>query len=379
MLSNRIKDVQMSIIRQIYDSAIPNAINLGLGEIQFKTPNHIRLKAKSCINQGEVFYTPNAGILPLRQKIAEYYNEDKLILFNKEKINLSAQNVCICNGTQEAIFAVLFSLINPDDEIIIADPTFLAYKTISEMLGAQVKTFNINLQDNCSLDWNSFLKAYNSKTKAVFLNNPSNPLGKAFTNDELIKIINFCQEKDLILIVDEVYKDVYLESPLPSAWGYYSKTIIVSGLSKSFCMTGWRLGWIVANDELIKPFTIAHQYISTCASAVSQKAALSAFSNKGDQSVCSLRKKIKANYKIALSYLQQKIPKEDIIMPDSAPYLFVKIHKDDMAFCKSMAQKGVIVIPGSAFGNNSKEYIRISVALPVKKLRIGLKRLLKEL
>jgi aspartate/methionine/tyrosine aminotransferase len=380
MIADRIINVQKSLIRQIYDSAITGSINLGLGEIQFKTPNHIRLKAKSCINQGELFYTANAGLPELRKLIAEYYNNEKLSINGEEKLfQADLENICVCNGTQEAIFAVLFSLVNPGDEIIIADPTFSAYKTIAEMFGASVKTFDLDLDNDCRVDWNSFDKALNLKTKIVFLNTPSNPLGKSLCEEDIKHFLNKCRQYNLILIVDEVYKDVYLEKPTASLWSYYENTIILSGLSKSHCMTGWRIGWILAKKDFIKPFTIAHQYISTCASVISQKAAISAFGNKGTNSLNSMRKTLKRNNRLAVRLLSECSAIEKIIAPDAAPYLFVKINQNDLDFCKKAAQKGVIVIPGSAFGKNSCGFIRISTALCEKRLKTGLKRLIKTL
>ncbi len=372
MIAKRLENINKSIIRQIYDAAPQDAINLGLGEIQFQTPNMIRLKAKQVINQGEIFYTPNAGIPELRKSVAQYYNQEESPS-QGDRILAETQNVCITNGAQEAIFAVLFSLVNPGDEILIADPTFLAYQTIAEMLGGKVKTFPLDEKKGFSFDIWLLKNQISEKTKILFLNHPSNPTGKAFTSAQMTEIIQICRQYHTILIVDEVYKDVFLQQKIASFWGYYENTIIISGLSKSFCMTGWRIGWILAEEQLLRKFTIAHQYISTCASAISQKAAIKAFSEQGQASILQLRKKLLKNYKFCLHYLKEYINPSTQISPDAAPYLMIKIHEEDISFCKKMAEKGLIVIPGSAFGQQSKGYIRISYALNQKKLRMGLK------
>ncbi|HOE91311.1 MAG TPA: pyridoxal phosphate-dependent aminotransferase [Candidatus Cloacimonadota bacterium] len=361
MISKRLANIQKSIIRQIFDNASPDAINLGLGEIQFETPNVIRLKAKQVINQGEIFYTPNAGLLELRQKVAEYYDRGS-------QIPTHFYHVCICNGAQEAIFAILFSLIDPGDELLIADPTFISYQTIAEMLGAKVKTFPLSATNGFAFDINYFRASISKNTKAVFLNHPSNPSGKAFSKEDIEDIITTCKEHNTLLIVDEVYKDLYLHEQIPSFWGKYENTIIISGLSKSFCMTGWRLGWIVAKEDLLQKFIIAHQYITTCASTISQKSAIEAFTPKGISSLIQLRKRLRKNYKIATEYLKLHLNYQ----PDSAPYIMIKVKEDDIKFCKGLAHRGVIVIPGSAFGEQSKGYIRINYALNERKLRMGL-------
>lgn len=364
MISKRLENVQKSIIRQIYDSASQNAINLGLGEIQFPTPNLIRLKAKQAINQGEIFYTPNAGIPELRKAIASSYNSNSKIEW---------ENICVTNGAQEAIFAVLFSLIDPGDEVLIADPTFLAYKTIAEMLGAKIKTFPLKAENGFRLRMPDLKKQISKNTKILILNHPANPTGIAFDSEDITEITDICKKNETILLVDEVYKEVYLQKEIPSFCSSYDKTIIISGLSKSFCMTGWRIGWIVAQKELLNKFTIAHQYISTCASAISQKAAIKAFSEKGQTTITHLRKQLLKNYLFCLKYLKEFIEPNTQISPDAAPYLMLNIYQDDISFCKSLGKKGVIVIPGSAFGKESQGFIRISYALNQKKLRMGLK------
>lgn len=376
MIAKRLQNRNKSIIRQIADSAPANSINLGLGEIQFKTPNFIRLKAKQVINQGELFYTPNAGIFDLRSAIADYYNQIKP---DTHQTNFNADQVCVTNGAQEAIFAVLFALCDPEDTILIPDPCFLAYKSIAEMLGTKVISFNCLPDQQFNIDWDDFEQQISKKPKILLLNHPCNPTGKAFTLTEMRRIVDYCKEHNTLLIVDEVYKDVGLNEPIPSFAGMYDQTVVISGLSKSFCMTGWRIGWIFAQAELMQAFIVAHQYISTCASVISQKAAVRAFSSEGETQLKKLRKMLCQNHKISIEKLSEKIKSEDIIKSDAAPYIFVNIHRDDLAFCKTLAKNGVIVIPGSAFGYQSKGFIRISYALNQKKLKTGLNILLKYL
>lgn len=374
MIAKRLQNRNKSIIRQIADSAPANSINLGLGEIQFKTPNFLRLKAKQIINQGELFYTPNAGILELREAIADYYNK---IIENPQTIN--PQQICVTNGAQEAIFAVLFALCDPDDTIMIPDPCFLAYKTIAEMLNARVISFKCLPDQQFEIDWDDFEQKISQKPKILQINHPCNPTGKAFTKTEMLRITDYCKKYNTLLVVDEVYKDVWLNEEIPSFTGLYDQTVIISGLSKSFCMTGWRIGWILAQPELIQAFIVAHQYISTCASVISQKTAVKAFSPQADIQLKKLRKMLKVNHQVTKEMLLKKVNENDIIVSDAAPYVFVNIHRDDLDFCKLLAEKGLIVIPGSAFGQQSKGFIRISYALNQKKLKTGLNKLLKYL
>ncbi len=358
--SAKVEKIKKSVIRKIFDQAPTGSINLGLGEIQFPTHPLIIESAKKNIHKN-IRYSPNAGFYDLREQIADKYS------------NINAKNVCVTNGAEEAIFATLYSLVNCGDEILIANPTFLAYATIINSLGGTPIYFDLLTDTNFELDKNSLEKKISKQTKAILLCNPSNPLSKSFSPSEMDYIIEICKKNDLTLIIDEIYRELFLEKINESIIGKYENTIIISGISKSYAMTGWRIGWVLSDKKTIEKITISHQYISTCASSLSQYVANDVLSEKGDIIVQENREKLKVNFYIVKDFLDSK--KQNYCKPDSAPYFFIDIQKDDIQFVQQALQEKVIVIPGSAFGSNGKKFIRLSYGLEQERLLQALEKI----
>ena len=354
-VADHMKFVKKSAIRQLVDSAPADAINLGLGEIQFPLPEFLKQKAAEIINFKNIGYSTNAGLIELRKAICDYYQCE----FN--------DNVCITAGAEEALFAALFSYINKGDEVLIANPTFLAYKTIVEMLGAKVSSFSLDPQNEFALNENSLRIAITDKTKAMILCNPSNPLGIALNDHEIDLIIDICRKNKILLIVDEVYRELFLDERSRSFLDTDLDTIIISSLSKSHCMSGWRIGWAISQkSELIAPIIKTHQYICTCAPVISQFLALEALSIEGMQAKEEIRIKLAENRKFAIDYLSNA--NIEFLLNSSSPYLFVKVNGDDWKVAEALSKMGVIVIPGSAFGSNGKGFVRINYGIESDKL-----------
>lgn len=357
-IAENIKFLEKSAIRKIVEAAPANSVNFGLGEIQFPPPRFLIDHAKQILDSKLLGYTHNAGLLELRESICNYYNTE----FNN--------NVCVSNGAEEALFATFFSYLNPDDEVIIADPTFLAYRTIAEMLGAKIVAFDLDAASNFSLNKISFQKAFSKKTKLVVLNNPSNPTGTCFGKDEIDLIVKTCAEKKVLLVVDEVYRELFIEERPESFLSHKADVICISSLSKSHCLSGWRLGWAISNQpELIEPIIKVHQYISTCAPTLSQEIALKAFSKTGMEESEKIRQQLLTNRKIVLDYLAGI----NILPNKSLPYLFVQVEVNDVKFAYELAKKGAIVIPGSAFGANAYGWIRLNCGIEKNSFLRGLK------
>jgi len=364
-LAERMNLVQKSVIRKIFEKTPPDSINLGLGEIQFPTPTLLLEYGKDILDEGFIRYTPNAGLPEVRQSISGYYENE-----------IPFENICVTNGAEEAIFTTILCYINPGDEVMLANPTFVAYETIILIMKGIPVFFDLNPNENFRLDKDSFLRKLSSKTKMIILNNPSNPLGIGFSDDELDFIIQECERRKILVVVDEVYRELFLHERQPSVLGKAENVIVVSGLSKSHCMTGWRLGWAAASEkELILPIINAHQYISTCAPFVSQKVTLKALSEEGLQTVNELRKILAANRDFIFRFLKEEISDFEILENEYSPYFFVNVKGDDLRFAEELAAAGVIVIPGSAFGSNGKNWVRMSYALELQKLEIALKRI----
>ena len=363
--ADRLNFLKKSVIREIFDNAPEKAINLGLGEIQFSTPSNIVEYAKQILQDRKIHYTPNAGLKELREKVSEYY-------LNK----VPYENICITVGAEEAIFATILAYVNPGDEVLLANPCYLAYETIVKIAGGKPVYFNLDPCDDFSLDKISFMKKISSKTKLLILNNPSNPLGICFYTEEINYLIKICKQNNILIIVDEVYRELYLQEKPVSFVDMEENALIISGLSKSHCMTGWRLGWVVSrNRELIDPIISLHQYICTCAPYISQKVAVYALSHEGMNSKDEIRLILKDN----CDYLKKEIIKHShfikFLENSSSPYLFVQYDMDDAKLTRILSENGVLVIPGSAFGSKGKKWIRINYGLDKEILKEGIKRI----
>jgi len=347
--------MEKSIIRQIFDSALPNSVNLGLGELQFSMPEYLHSQAVKILIEENIRYTPNAGLLDSRKAIASQYN------------NTEYQQVVITNGAQEALYATLKTLLNPGDEIILPDPGFSAYEAIVRSIGAIPKFYNLDERRNFALDNDSLFSQVSPKTKAILINTTGNPTSVALTETELNVISNCCRINDLYLISDEIYRSLYLEKLPPSAFDFYDKSIIISGLSKSHCMTGWRIGWLLAPQDIAQHITVTHQYLTTCANYIGQRLCEYAFTDQATQYQRELRATLRLNYRTFLDIMSNMI----ITRSDSAPYIFINIHQDGFEFAKKMLDYKVIVIPGVAFSKGLSNWIRVSYALPQEQLIIG--------
>ncbi len=359
--ASRIDGLEKSELRKFFDKAPKNSINFGLGEIQLTTPKILTDKAIDVLKHKDIRYTPNAGLPDLQKAISNYYN-----------IKLD-NNVCVTTGAEEAIFASLFSFVNPGDEVLIANPTYIAYKTIIKILDGVAVEFNIDPKLNFELDRNDFSSKITSKTKVLLLNNPSNPTGKCFSEDEIDFIISKCIDNNIIIIVDEIYRELYTEARPLSFLEKNGKIIVISGLSKSHCMSGWRIGWAVSNDPgLIKPIIVSHQYICTCAPYISQEIAITALSKEGMDAQRGIREELIANKKIVLDMFEQYLPDISILQNTSSPYIFFKVNIDDIILADMLLKKGLIIMPGSFFGSNGEYWIRLNYAVDKKKLAKGL-------
>ncbi len=356
------KSIKKSLIRQIFDSAPKNSINLGLGEIQFPTPKILCEYAKEILDDKNIRYTPNAGLPELRETIANYYQN-----------TIPAENVCVTCGAEEAIYATLASILNPEDEVLLANPCFLAYSSIIEMLYGIPVYFDLNPQHNFSLDKKSFLNGISSKTKAVLLNNPSNPQGISFSRKEIEFILETCNRNNILIIVDEIYRELFLFEKNSSFLELTENAIVISGVSKSHCMTGWRLGWAASHQkELTDRIIATHQYICTCAPFLSQKTAVKAFSEEGMKSAEQIRIKLKRNYEFLIKFFNDNHIKYKALKSSSSPYFFVNFGIDDRKISRELIDNGVIVIPGTAFGSKGKNWIRINYGVEKEILKKGL-------
>jgi aspartate/methionine/tyrosine aminotransferase len=364
--ADRLSGIAPSLIRQIYQSAPEGAINLGLGEIKLPHPPELTAAIKEILHSDIHSYTPNAGLPQLRQKVASHHGIP------------SAEGVCVTNGAEEALYCTLMSYLNPGDEVLIADPTFVAYETIIRMTGAVPRHFILPASNGFKLDADAFSAAISNTTKAVLLCHPSNPTGVAFTPAEMQYIAAQCRKHSTLLVVDEIYREMYIEDPIPSFSSYSQECIILGGISKSHGLTGWRLGWCYSvNPERIKPIITTHQYVSTCAPTPSQHLALWALSAQGQHVTDQLRAQLTERRNTLLHHLYSEIPSLRIAPAAAHPYALIHLPEiDDRTLSRSLAEQGIITVPGCAFGSESKHWLRLTYALAPQLLASGLQRLI---
>jgi aspartate aminotransferase len=360
--AERMRSVQKSIIRQIFEAAQGSAINLGLGEIQFDTPEFLRRYAAEIVVKENCRYTENAGLAGLRAKVASYYGN-----------GVSAGGVCVTCGAAEAIHSCFTAFVNPGDEVMLANPTFLAYESSIRINEGIPVYYRLDSEKDFVLDKLDFAAKFSDRTRIVVINNPSNPLSKCLTIDELNYMVSICREHNVVIMSDEIYRELTYIERQPSIIDLYENSISISGLSKSFCMTGWRIGWAASKiTDYIDPINVAHQYQSTCAPYLSQRVGILALSDAGQAAIKEIKDQLTANYQYITEYFAVNLPDCHYLEPDAAPYLFIKVDRDDTELAAELAVKGVIVIPGSAFGSSGRNWIRISYALNRDLLERGL-------
>jgi aspartate/methionine/tyrosine aminotransferase len=330
-------------------SAPPDAINLALGELRFELPDLLRRKALEILKTGTPVYTPNAGTIGLREAIAAYQG------------NCKADDVCVSNGAEEAIFITLLSLLNPGDRVAIPDPDYPAYPAIVNLLEAEVVRLPFN-KDFSTIDWDEWDRLLGSGIKAVVLSSPSNPSGFTYSPVQQQRLESLCRKHHATLIVDEIYRNLCFTGE-PCSWNVKTDIVfLVGGLSKSHCMSGWRLGWVVAPPYLSASLVKARQYVSTCSNWLSQHLAEFALSSEGMAAAEAVRNELHSRRDLCRDFFSSL--KAEVHIPDATPYLLLKVEGDDAEAAYSLARKGVLTVPGSSFGEVTKGWLRMNYAVP---------------
>jgi aspartate aminotransferase len=366
-----LRNIEKSPIRQISDRAKPGDISLGLGEPDLPTPDVIRDAAIKVIGQEQNGYTLQAGLPALRELVAADY----------PALKLSPEHVVITAGSQEALYLALMTLVGSGDEVLIPDPGFVAYPTIVRMAGGTPVTYRMPADTGFSFDADAFRQTLTPRTKVVVCVSPSNPTGRTLSATDLSAMAAALEGTGAYLLSDEIYRDIYFTAERPaSASAFYDRTIVISGLSKSMSMTGWRLGWICGDQAVIRSALLLHGYVTTCASTVSQKAALAAWTEEAE----TARAEIRQTFHQRRDYLRELISSElslRSVAPDGAFYTMVDVsdYGPSLQVAERFLEHGVITVPGSAFGSESEGFLRISFCANESKLKEGVARMKKAL
>ena len=363
-----LRGIEKSPIRQITDRAKPGDISFGLGEPDLPTPEVIRNEAMRVIREERNGYTLQAGLPALRERVAADYPH----------LNLSTDQVIVTAGSQEAMYLALMTLVEAGDEVLIPNPGFVAYPTITRMAGGTPTFYQLPAASDFSFDLDDFKRQISSKTKVVVCTSPSNPTGRTLTSEELRAMAQAVAESgsDAFVISDEIYRDLYYAGERPGSISeFYPRTVVISGLSKSMSMTGWRLGWILGDEGVIRAAHLLHGYVTTCASTISQKAALAAWSDEAAESRQRHRDIFHGRRDHLLALLRDAGLR--CITPDGAFYTMVDIaaYGSSMEVAEALLEAGVVTVPGNAFGSEGEGFLRCSFCADLPVLTEGARRM----
>jgi aspartate aminotransferase len=361
--ASRFASIEISLIRQINALGTPLSINLGIGEPNIEPDEFLRDLARRAAH-ASWHYSPIAGLLELRRHIARAAGGG----FDPK------DEVCVTAGTGEALFAIVQAWIDPGEQVLVPDPGFLAYPVLVRLAGAIPVPYPLE-PDGWHLDPKRLARLVTPKTKMIILNSPSNPTGATIDEATLDAIAHLADERDLLVVADEVYREIHFGALPPTMLGRSRNAIVVSGLSKSHAMTGLRLGWAIARADLMAPIIKAHQYIATCASVLSQAIAISIFD--AAEWNAGWLERLRSTFEVQRSAAVGAVERElavKIAPPAGAFYLFTPVPTGDtVSLAKALAtEAAVLTIPGIAFGKGGEGFLRISYAASPETLTRGI-------
>ncbi|MBO7387256.1 MAG: aminotransferase class I/II-fold pyridoxal phosphate-dependent enzyme [Lachnospiraceae bacterium] len=375
MLSDQVVGLKPSGIRKFFDivSEMKDAISLGVGEPDFDTPWHIRDEGIYSLEKGKTFYTSNAGLKELREEICNYMERKNGLKYDPLK------EVLITVGGSEAIDMGLRAVINPGDEVLIPQPSYVSYEPCAILAGAKPVIIDLKAENEFRLTAKEIEDACTDKTKVLILPFPNNPTGAIMERKDLEAIAKVIIEKDLLVMSDEIYAELTYKGEhvsIASLPGMQERTILINGFSKAYAMTGWRLGYACGPADIIAQMTKIHQFAIMCAPTTSQYAAIEALKN-GDGDV----EEMKTAYNQRRRFLMNAFREMGLecFEPFGAFYVFPCIKEFGMTSeefaTRFLEEEKVAAVPGTAFGNSGEGFLRISYAYSIDNLREAIGRL----
>ncbi len=376
LISDKARTIKPSGIRKFFDivHTMSDAISLGVGEPDFQTPWQIRRAGIASLQQGKTFYTSNWGLAELREEIAKYVWDNYHLEYDHHK------EIIVTVGGSEAIDNALRSFVSAGDEVLIPEPSFVCYTPLTIMAGGTPVPLQTRMEDGFKLTAKTLKEAITPRTKVLIMPFPNNPTGAIMTREDLEEIAAVLRGTNIVVISDEIYCELtyggkkhvcFAELP-----GMRERTIVINGFSKSYAMTGWRLGWVMAPKEMLAPLVKIHQFGIMSAPTVSQFAGVEAMRTVQDD-IAYMREQYDMRRRFMYTRLQEiGMP---CFEPEGAFYIFPSIQKymeDDEEFCDRLLRaKKVAVVPGSAFGESGRGHIRISYSYSMMHLETAMDRI----
>ena len=374
-LSQKVMSIKPSGIRKFFDIAneMDDVVSLGVGEPDFDTPWHIRDEGIYSLEKGRTFYTSNSGLKELREEISRYLKRRCDLTYDP------VQEILVTVGGSEGIDIALRAMLDPGDEVLIPQPCYVSYLPCVTLADGVPVTIELKEENQFRLTKEELLEKITDKTKVLVLPFPNNPTGAVLRREDLEAIAEVVIEHDLFVLSDEIYSELtYGEEhvSIASIPGMWERTLTINGFSKSFAMTGWRLGYICGPQTIVEQMTKIHQFAIMCAPTTSQYAAVQALRN-GDADVARMRE----SYNQRRRYLMHAFKEMGLkcFEPFGAFYVFPCIKEfgmssDEFAM-KLLQEEHVAVVPGTAFGDCGEGFLRISYAYSLDALKVALERL----
>lgn len=362
--AKRCKSIQLSEIRKMFELTPANAINLSLGEPDFDTPENIRNAVKKGLDEGFTHYTSNNGILELREAVS-------CKLADENKVETGPENITVTVGASQALYISLQALVNKGDEVLIPDPGFLSYDAFVKLAEGKKIPVNLKEENEFRMTVDDVLDKITDKTKAIIMNSPSNPTGAVMKKEDIKGMAEIAEDHNIYLISDEVYEKIIYDGKHYSPGRYSENVITINAFSKTYAMTGFRIGYMAAKAEITEELLKVHQYNVACTSSLSQIAGLEALT--GPQN--SVEEMV-SEFKRRRDLVVRRLNEMGILFkaPKGAFYVFPGV-SNSIEFVDEAIKAGVIIVNGASFGKCGENHFRISYAAAYEKLVEAMDRL----
>jgi aminotransferase len=374
-LASHVAGLPPSGIRKFFDlvATMKDVISLGVGEPDFVTPWTVRESGIFSLEQGQTMYTSNAGLLELREELSHHLAKSLGLSYDP------AKEILITSGASEAVDLVMRTVLEPGDVVLVPDPSYVSYAPCAILAGASVRYVPTHAKEDFRLRVEDLNQVYTPKAKLLVLSYPNNPTGAIMRREDLIPIADFVAKHDLLVLADDIYSDLTYDGrhvSFASLPGMHDRTLFVSGFSKSYAMTGWRIGYVAGHPDLIDGLTRIHQYTMLCAPIMGQIAALEALRSASEAKADMVTAYDRRRRLMVHGFRQMGL---DCFEPLGAFYVFPDISKTNLSsetFAEELLkEEKVAVVPGTAFGPSGEGYIRCSYAYSTEQLQEALRRI----
>lgn len=349
--ASRLNSIELSLIRKMFEVTNPNAINLGIGEPDFNVPENIKEAMKRSIDENDTHYTPNKGYLDLREEITKKFKKEN-------GITTTPEDVIVTVGASEGLYMCTQAFVDKGDEVLLPNPSFLSYEACVNLAGGTPVSVDCKMENEFKLKAEDVQEKITNKTKAIILNSPSNPTGAVMDKEDIKAIADLSIDKNFLIISDEIYEKIIYGKKNYSPAKYSDNVITLNGFSKTYAMTGLRIGYLATtNEDYTEQLLKIHQYNIACANTTAQRGAYEALTGHQDEvkkMVCEFQKR----RDLIVSRLNDM--GYETVNAEGAFYVFPKI--EDENFVQNAAKAGVITVPGVAFGSNGENHVRMSYA-----------------